>query len=79
MERVTEMIAWMLVGVFAISFAGLLLFYITTLCICKRKLTVRKSKQSRFQAPNSGYEMDGNLCYQLGPNKDEELYDCIKD
>ena len=73
MERVTEMIAWMLVGVFAISFAGLLLLYITTLCICKRKLIFIKSKQSHFQAPNSSYEMDGNVCYQPGLNKDEEL------
>ena len=71
------MIAWVLAGVFAVSFAGLLLLYIVTLCVYKRKLALMKSKQ--FQAPNNGFEMGGNVCYQPGLNKDEGLYEDIKE
>lgn len=71
------MIAWVLVGVFALSFAGLLLLYIATLCVYKRKLALVKSKQ--FQVPNNGFGIDGNICYQPGLNKDENIYDNIKD
>ena len=75
----TEMIAWVLSGVFAVSFAVLLLLYIVTLCVYKRKMTLMKSKHFQAKAPNGGFEMDGNLCYQSGMNKDDSLYECIKE
>ena len=78
--KATEVTAWVLVGVCAVSFAGLLLLYILTLCMYRRKLTLTKSSK---QSPKyySGYEMDGNVCYQPGLKvcKDEVLYDCIKE